>query len=244
MSKSDGFWSRQRDPWPVMTSNMMAVLDYLRQAKQKEWPFVLVEDVDRRTLQALVDRDWVFESVAADGSRYSITERGERAYKAYEKPLRRNDGICPTCGIRPKHVTKSGIKIGYCLECDAEAKRGAYRLRRPKVKDGRMCSRCGKRPVHVLAGGRPISYCLHCKNLRNRRGKKRWRKDKLKRVQTGEVLICTRPGCTRPRHVTPSSVYELCREHYREWHNEYRHRKRALTPAKKGGRPRKSQVQA
>lgn len=92
-----------------------------------------------------------------------------------------------------------------------------------------MCSRCGKRPVHVRASGRVITYCLHCNNLIKRRAKKRWHKNKLKRIQAGEVLLCTRPGCTHPRHYTSKTVSELCLEHYREWHNDYRQRKRLET---------------
>ena len=243
MTRKADFWERQIDPWPLMTSNMMDVLDYLRRAKQDGWPFVPVEDIDPRTLRALFNRDWIFESTGPDGSRYCITERGERAYKVYEQPTRRNDDICPTCGIRPRHVSQSGRKDGYCLECGNESKRKAYRLKRPGKNPQSMCPRCHKRPRHVYASGRACTYCLHCKNLRSRHGKKRWHKEKLKRVQAGEVLICTRPGCTRPRHVTPSCVYDLCREHYREWHNDYRHRKKAGRVPGKPGRPPKVQVQ-
>lgn len=233
----------RRRGWPLMTPYMLGVLQHLRQSKADGWPYVLVPDVCKATLVALFERDWIFASPGSDGARYGITERGERALKVYEAPGHRYDGICPTCGLRPKHVSKSGRQDGYCLECGNASKRRAYRLKRPTVKVGRMCSRCHKRPVHVLSGGRAISYCLRCKNLRNRKAKKNYRKHNARMARLGIVKTCTRPGCTRPRHVTPSSVYELCREHYREWYNDYRHRKRALTPAKKGGRPPKVEVQ-
>jgi len=244
MSRPDGYWTRQIDPWPLMTSNMMTVLEFLQQAQAEGWEFVSVDSVPPQTLKSLVNRDWIFASAGADGTRYKITDRGRRAFKAYSQtPPHRFDDICPTCQIRPKHVRKSGMKEAYCLECANETKRKAYALKRPNVKEGRMCSRCGKRPVHTHSGGRAITYCLHCKNVRNRRRKRQDRKKDVALAQQGVVKLCARPGCTRPRHVSPSSVLDWCREHYREWYNEYRHKKKAGRTPGKIGRPRKSEVQ-
>jgi len=242
MSRPNGYWTRQIDPWPLMTSYMMEVLDYLRRAKSEGWEFVTLENVPPQTLCSLFERDWIFASDGPDDTRYKITERGELAYKTYDRPKRHYDDICPTCGIRTKHVTKSGRKSAYCIECDNASKRANYKLKRPKVKVGRLCSRCNKRPVHVQAGGRAITYCLHCKNLRNRRRKKQDRKKDAQLAQQGIVKLCARPGCTNPRHVQPSGVLDWCHEHYREWYNDWRRSKKIGRIPGKPGRPRKVEV--
>jgi len=231
-------WVRKIGNWPSMNSKMMRVLEYLVAAKAQGSPYVPLEDVDSRTVKALFNRDWIF--VGHDGELYNITERGERAFHVYQQPARRNDAICPTCGIRPRHVTASGRLSAYCLECDNESKRKAYKLKRPTKNPDSLCPQCHKRQRHIYKNGRVTTYCLSCKNARNRRRKKKDRKRDVKLAQKGIVKLCARPGCTRPRHVSPSGVLDWCREHYREWYNEYRHKKKAGQPRKPIGRPRKN----
>ena len=51
MSRPDGYWIRQIDPWPRMSSIMMDVLAYLRRAKAEGWVFVQVDNVaDRKSV--------------------------------------------------------------------------------------------------------------------------------------------------------------------------------------------------
>lgn len=233
-------WQRQLQYQPPMSKRQFDVLARLLEAKQADALWIELDDIDPRTTRKLMEEDLIFKSEHETGTRYKITFRGEKVYKAYAAPNYRTDGLCPNCEREPVHYYSTGRRAGYCKACLRAQSRRRYQLRIYGVPEGRMCSRCHKRPVHVQSSGRVITYCLHCKNVRSRREKKRLHKKRLKLIQAGMVLLCTRPGCTRPRHVTANCVNDLCREHYREWHNDYRHRKRAVTPVKKPGRPRKS----
>lgn len=237
-------WQRKLQGFAPMSAKGLVVLNYLAESMARDWPFVCLDGIHRRTIQHLFEADLIAESKGADGSRYKITARGERTRQAYLKPARRNDGLCPTCGIRMRHITRSGRVDGYCIVCGAASKRRAYRLKRPQHNPDRPCSRCSKQPVYVTRSGRVSTYCQKCKNMLNRRRKKQDNKRNVRRARSGEVPVCSRPGCTRPRHVTPSCVYVWCREHYREWVNSYRHAKKAGRVPGRIGRPRKAQVQA
>lgn len=166
-------WQRRLQGYAPMSAKSLCVLNYLADALAQGWPFVVLDGVHPRTIQHLFEADLVAESKGEDGTRYKITARGERTRQAYLKPINRRDGICPTCGVRPRHVTASGRKEGYCLKCANGSKRKAYKLRRPHHNPDRMCSRCHKRKVHISASGRVLTYCLPCKNLLNRKRKKR-----------------------------------------------------------------------
>jgi len=233
-------WQRKLQNYPPMSKKQHDVLGRLLAAKQADILWLELDDVYAHTLRTLFERDLIFKSEHETGTRYKITLRGEKAYKAYAKPTNRRDGICPNCEREPVHYYSTGRRAGYCKACLIQQQRRRYRLRIYGPPVGRLCSRCHKRPVHVRSSGRTISYCLHCQNVRQRRAKKRWHKKRLKQIQAGAVLLCTRPGCTNPRYTTPSCVYDWCHTHYREWYNDYRHRKRAVTPLKKPGRPRKA----
>lgn len=225
-----------------ITEMQAAVLKFMTDAKKDGWTALPLDEVRRLTINVLLREGWIFESVGIDGSvAYIITSAGERAARLGNLPKasHRRDGICPRCCERPRRVRKTGKLAPYCQECESASSRRKYALGVNTVAPDRLCSRCKKRPVLTRASGRTITYCRHCKNVLNRRGKKRWHKQKLERIRRGEVLTCTRSGCSNPRHHTERTVIELCLEHYRQWHNEYRHRKRAITPMGKPGRPRK-----
>ena len=233
-------WQRRLQGYAPMTAKQLAVLNCLAEAKAQDWPFIPLEGVHQATINALFDADLIYISPDCDGVRFKITERGERTRKAYLRPHRRNDKLCPTCGERERHVTRSGRLDAYCLECGNKSKRWAYRFKRPQKNPDTSCSRCHKRARHVYASGRVCTYCLKCKNIRNRRRKRQDRKRDVKLAAVGQVKLCARPGCTRPRHVAPSGVLDWCREHYREWHNAYRQKKAANRIPGKIGRPRKA----
>jgi hypothetical protein len=203
------------------------VLDFLAKAKAQGWPFVTLEGVHKRTINALFEYDLIDICSTADGTRYKITDRGERTRKVYETPTRRSDGMCPVCGIRPRHVLKNGKVYGYCVECERDHKRKTYQLRRPRINPDRMCSHCGKRKVHVSQNGRAITYCLHCKNVKNRSEKRKKRRREVKLAQRGIIKTCIVKGCTNPRHVTATCVQDYCTEHYTAYHTAYRARRKA-----------------
>lgn len=213
-----------------MSAKGLNVLNHLADAKAKGWPFVPLT-AHGRTLRALFNADLIDISPGDDGARYKITARGERTRLAYLKLTNRTDGICPRCGINARPVNSAGKVNPYCNPCKKVIDARKYKLMRPTVKAGRMCSRCHKRPVHVRPSGRIITYCLHCNNLLKRHAKKRCRKHNARLAAKGIVKNCTRPGCTRPRHATANQVSELCLEHYREWHNAYRQRRRTEVQA-------------
>src|SRR5690242_4509009 len=116
-------WQRRLQGYAPMSAKSMAVLQHLLVAKAQEWPFVSLDHVHKRTLNALFEADLIAESIGADGVRYKITARGERTLQAYSRPSRRTDGICPTCGERPKFFYSTGRRAGYCRECEAELTR-------------------------------------------------------------------------------------------------------------------------
>lgn len=220
------------------------VLKFMSDAKKDGWPALPLDEVHGSTIKVLLREGWIISTDGQDGTRYHITFEGERAAKLGNLPVQpyRFDGICPRCCERPRAMRSTGKLAPYCGECNRESGRRKYALGIDTAKPGRMCSRCKKRPVLTRSSGRTITYCRHCKNVLNRRAKKRWHKQKLERIRNGEVLLCTRPGCTNPRHHTERTVSELCHDHYREWHNDYRHRRRAVTPPGKPGRPRKTET--
>lgn len=176
-------WQRKLQGFAPMSAKSMKVLDYLFEAKSNDWPFVPLPGVHKHTLAALFIADLIAQSLGDDGTRYKITERGERTRQAYTQHPHRNDGLCPDCCIRLRHVTRSGRVEGYCLPCSNKAKRRAYKLKRPHHCSNRFCSRCHKRPVHVSSGGVVLTYCKPCKNLRNRRVMQQIRKRRAKKAQ-------------------------------------------------------------
>lgn len=227
-----------------ITDRQAAVLKFMADALREDWVWLALDKVHGKTIKTLLSHGWITDNAGADGVRYRITLNGRRALRLYQLPKesRRRDGICPRCGERSKRMRRSGKLAPYCTICERASSARKYALKINNSRKDRLCSRCKKRRVLTRPSGRTLSYCRQCSNLLKRRGKKRWNAQKMKRIQSGEVLLCTRPGCTRPRHVTTNTVNDLCLEHYREWHNAYRQRKRAVTPARKAGRPRKEQA--
>lgn len=240
--------ARSRRGLPSITRRMFDVLVRLKQARDDDFPFIALEDVDPRTLRALCGepRGWVFESPGLDGLRYTITGAGEKALKVYTPAERRGDGICPDCGIRPKHVSKGGRKYGYCQVCERKYKRNQVRLRGGKLlRSDHLCARCKKRPHVVNAKGKAIScYCRHCKNVLGRRAHKKARALLLERVRAGEFIPCSVKGCNEPRYVTANSVQEKCFKHHAEYQKAYNDKRRPgrRTGRKPTGRPRKQPV--
>lgn len=120
--------------------------------------------VDRRTISAMIRRDWIIASRGLDGVRYKITGRGAKALKVYSRRLRRLDGICPECGERPKRVRASGVLDSYCLECGRAINNRKRRRIARSLRPGRVCSCCKKRPPHRYPGGLYSSYCCDCES--------------------------------------------------------------------------------
>ncbi len=182
-------------------------------------------DVHGRTLWSLLNRDWIFKSPGLDGVRYKLTGRGLKALKVYEPTLRRDDGICPACGIRPRNVYPGGREYGYCAECEREHKREG------------LCPRCKERPKHVARTGRVASYCLQCKAERAKDERKRKHQRLLERIAAGEHIKCLK--CDQPRYHTQNTVYDYCYEHYWQYMNEYNDRRR---PGSKASKKRRTKV--
>jgi len=208
-----------------MSLRMKRVLQYLRDAKQQDWPFVDLPGVPKQTVKALTKRAWIYESPGIDGSvKYTITDSGERALHLFEKPLRSNPHkICPECGIRSKHVTASGRMEGYCIECQRVLSRRKWEHKATRFKSN-TCPRCQKRERHQYPNGRIATYCEHCNRVTKRRNKRKNKQRKIEQARRGE-LICIRCK-TNPRHFTDKSVYDYCRDCLRQYMNEYNDRRR------------------
>lgn len=223
-----GNWkARKRANLPLMTQRMMRVLQAMRAAKDADYPFVYLDNIHPRTVNALIRRGWIFQSEGKglDRDRYCITQAGLKALKVYERPPeRRWDRICPACGLRPKKVYPSGRLYGYCDECERKSKRRAYQLFGRRLDPDGLCARCKRRKRHQYPSGYIIPYCKTCR--REKRAEERQRKHErlLQRIRNGEVLLCYRCK-TQPRYHNETAVYDYCYDCYREYQNEY-HRKR------------------
>ena len=219
-------WVRTIKGWGVMSESMYAVLTRLIEAEDEGNPWVDLDDVFHTTRSALCRKDWAVESPGLDGVRYKVTGRGRKAYAVFSTPteMRRWDGICPRCGLRPKAVTANGHKLGYCEACASEAKKRNYQLR----GDGwhhdaeRLCPDCGLRPVHVTANGHVHPYCRECKNRRSRQEHRLRNERKRQRIQAGEHIGCV--TCGAPVYYSENWVYDYCQEHYRQMQQKSRRR--------------------
>lgn len=214
-----------------ITSPMLEALKLLRDAKKLEWPFIPLPGFHKLTVDALVRRRWVFASSGMDGVRYKITDAGERALRIFEKPSRRNpDKICPTCGIRPKHISASGRLNAYCTECERDLGRRKWQHNAPRFKS-HTCPRCEKRPRHQYPNGKTATYCERCIRTTKRQNKKKNKQRKIEQARRGE-LICIRCKAN-PRHYTEKSVYDYCRDCLKVYMANYNDRRRPDSPAAK-----------
>lgn len=216
----------RRSGLPAMSRKMMHILQYLRQAKHENFPFAdLPAEVHGRTINTLVERDWILASKGLDGVRYSITGRGLKALKVYEAPTRRFDGICCRCNERPRYQAKNGKLQPYCLPCNRRIGRRQHALRGRRLREETPCSRCKTRPRHRPASGRLIAYCIECKREQRKEEKQRAKKRLLKRLRAGEFVPCIR--CKeQPRHYAANSVYDYCEACYRAMQRDYRQKRK------------------
>lgn len=222
--KPPNYWQRRRAGLE-MTSTQFDILACLRDAKAQDMPFVHLMGIHKRTLSSLIAQDWIFASPGSDGTRYKITLRGEHALKIFTPVLRRNDGICPTCGIRPKHVFPNGKTYGYCIECEHAYKNAMNRLGRPRINPDRLCSSCKQRPLHRMSGGKLSTYCTECRHAM-RKAEKRAQHDRdLARIRNGEILLCR--ACKKePRCYTEKYVRDRCSSCQKKYMDEYNARRR------------------
>lgn len=212
-------WQRKIGHYPALTSKMLAILELLESALAQDYPFIAVS-AHPRTLKALVNRDWIFASSGLDGVRYKITGRGMKALNAYrQQPPARRDGLCPTCGERPRKVAPSGYVYGYCEECNRAYGRKQYALKGHQVKAGRLCSRCHEHPCLVYPSGNTIAYCDECRRALRKDERVRKQQRLLARIEGGEVLLCVRCG-EKPRYVGGRTVYAYYHDCYREQQRE------------------------
>lgn len=222
-------WTQRERHGMVMTRREMGILQYLHQAKERdsECPFADLPGVHKLTIRALMRKGWIFISPGKglDTPKYYISEQGERALRIFEQPPRRYDGICPSCNERPVHISSSGRRTGYCLECGNELSRRKYHHGVPKgSEDNSVCPRCNKRPRHVLPGGKQITYCEHCNRVMKRRNKRKNKQRKMELARRGE-LLCIRCKA-KPRHYTDKSVYDYCEDCWHQYMREYNDRRR------------------
>lgn len=222
--KKPGWWQyKRRGQW--MTSTMFEVLQLLHLAKKEEFPFIKLPGVHKRTINSLTARGWIFDSPGLDGIRYKITAFGEKWLKIFQKPPRRYDGICPTCGIRPKHVNATGYRSGWCYECERAYKNFRYRKGMDRLNPDRLCSCCKERPLHRMSGGKLSTYCTECRHAM-RKAEKRAQHDRdLARIAAGEVLLCR--ACKKEaRCYTERYVRDRCPACQKKYMDEYNARRR------------------
>lgn len=223
--KPSHYWQRRRSGI-VMSSMQFDVLAFLRDAKAQDMPFIHLPGVYKRTLNSMVAQDWIFASPGSDGTRYKITHRGERALKIFTPVLRRDDGLCPTCGLRPRRIKADGKYYGYCVPCESVYKKAMYRLGRHRIDPDRLCSSCKKRPLHRMSGGKLSTYCTECRHDQ-RKAEKRAQHDRdLARIAAGEILLCR--ACKKePRCYTERYVRDRCSACQKIYMDEYNARRRS-----------------
>ena len=205
---------------PTCTINMLNVMKHIY---EKGNPFAYVNDVDPRTLRALIRRDWVIKSIGKktlrsrtilDDTRYKLTGRGAKALQIYAIPPeeydeRRWDGICCRCGERERGWYSNGKRMPYCKQCDSRIKCRARKLF--GYKNPGLCPDCGERDKHIMPSGRVRSYCLPCRRKRAVAYRKQQNEELVRRAKAGEVFLCY--GChERPRQLTKNTLQDYCRE--------------------------------
>lgn len=206
--------AKQRPGFDTMSGQMQDVLTYLRSMKKQgyEWVELAYPLAHGRTIKCLIKRDWIFESPGPDGIRYKITGRGLNALVAYEKPMQRRDGICPTCGKKPRHVRSSGQLDSHCNECE----RARGRLRRKLGNDigdpNRPCSRCREKERHVYPNGKISTYCKPCEQISRRENARKQRQRMLVAVKAGGPVPMCKKCKKNPRRVFANSISEYCDE--------------------------------
>lgn len=209
-----------------MTRRQMKVLIRLRDAKRAdpECPYIALDDVYKSTRTTLMNRGWMWVSPGLDGTKYYISVHGEKALAVFEKPVgKRYDGICPDCGVRPVHVTASGRRSGYCLECANATgrKKWAHRVTRFRSP---ICPSCKLRPRHKQPNGTVITYCSECDRVKKRANKEKNKQRNMERARRGELLCIS---CKEnPRYVTEKSVYDYCESCLKTYYIEYNDRRR------------------
>lgn len=169
-----------RHGYGTMTGSMREVLAQLDAAQDDDVGhyFIALDvsgTIDRRTISAMIRRDWIIASHGLDGIRYKITGRGVKAFKAYSRRLRRLDGICPECGKRARHVRRTGVIDSYCVECGRAISNRKRKRIALTMKPGRKCSCCKERPPHRYPGGTYSTYCCECESrlTRERRARRK-----------------------------------------------------------------------
>lgn len=207
--------AKSRDGQPSMTGQMLDILRHLRQMRTEGEDFVTLTYpfAHGRTLKGLMERDWIFESRGIDGDvKYKITGRGLDALELYEPNRQRRDGICPRCGIRPRHVAHTGRRMAFCVEC--ERARGRRKRVNGKANGDitRPCSRCKKRPRLQYPGGHYSSYCHHCAVVMHRRSNRINQQRLLKQVRCGGSVPLCQHCKKNPRHVSANHVCKYCLE--------------------------------
>jgi hypothetical protein len=226
----------KRKGLPTMSQIMMEVLYNLREASQAGYPFIALEGVHSRTINTLLERDWMLESKGLDGVRYRITGRGLHALAVYEQPSRRFDGICPRCDIRPRTTYGTGTPCPYCDECKREIGRKQYALRGNRLNPDGLCAQCQTNKRHTYPSGKTIPYCMVCRKARRKHERELRQKNLLTRIEQGEFLPCYR--CReQPRHHTGKTVHDYCYDCYREYQNEYLRKWQMKRALKKNGIP-------
>lgn len=214
-------WKQRRRGGLIMSQRMLLLLQDMRAAQAAGWKWVAFNGgVHKRTINSLIRRDWISQSKGIDGVRYSITARGLKALRVFEAPTYRYDGICPTCGLRPRAVTASGNELAYCRECQRLHRKRQYELFGHQFAPDSLCPDCGQRPRQVYPSGKRGVYCRECRNKRRREERRSQKNLNRKRIERGEVLLCCRCH-SRPRAYTDKTIYDYCEECRREYHREY-----------------------
>ncbi len=221
-------WQRKIEGYARMTAIMFDVMVRLARRDAAGFPFDVLDGVHKRTIDAMIRRDWIFASKGIDGDvLYKLTRRGKLAHRMYRTPLesRRYDGICPICGVRPKAYTRNGNCYGYCKECDREKRKRQRRLFGNQKDPNSICPRCGERKVHITASGNVRSLCQPCRRAESKVARKRQTRRKLERIAQGEVLLCIRCKAA-PRYHTVNTVFDYCHSCLRAYMNDYNYRRR------------------
>lgn len=219
-------WKQRTRAGMRMSRRMLLLLQDMRAAREAGWPWVAFNGgVHPRTLRTLLDREWITRSHGLDGARYKITTGGLRALELFERPPRRFDGICPSCGVRPRAVSAGGKELPYCRECLNQSHRRQYALKGHQFAPDSLCPKCGVRPRLTFASGKRHVYCRECRNAQ--RADERRRQDELDRarIERGEPPLCCRCH-KRPRAYTDKTIYDYCEECRREYQREYHARRR------------------
>lgn len=220
----------RRQGYPQVSDKMLEGLVFLRESREFE-----ILNLHHRTIRAMQNYDLIIHTNGyPDGlTRYKITGRGLKTLAAYEKVVKRDDGICKTCGEHPRTSRyPNGQLYPYCDECMKAHGRAKYAMKGYQLDPETRCSKCHRNRRLKLPNGQVIAYCKRCRKFNRKKERRAKMKRRLALIQAGTPPLCCRCK-TEPVYQAGKTVYDYCHTCYRQQQAEAALRRKQRSFSKK-----------